>query len=161
MHPHYNKEKMGTTQPIRSKTDVKKFTDYYAVAKPNARNYCLIVLGLHTALRIGDILELRWQDVYQFAQKRYVKHLFLREKKTKKASVIALSHHVTEALETLRRQKDPQPADYIFSGAAARRHTASSRRPPAKRLARRTSAAIPCARPSATTHGSRASPPRF
>ncbi len=118
MHPHYNKEKMGTTQPIRSKTDVKKFTDYYAVAKPNARNYCLIVLGLHTALRIGDILELRWQDVYQFAQKRYVKHLFLREKKTKKASVIALSHHVTEALETLRRQKDPQPADYIFSGAA-------------------------------------------
>lgn len=109
---------MGTTQPIRSKTDVKKFTDYYATVKPNPRNYALIVLGLHTALRISDILELRWQDIYQFEKGSYAEHLFLREKKTGKSSVIALNHHVIDALEEYRTQKNPQPPDYIFSGVA-------------------------------------------
>ena len=105
---------MGTTQPIRKKTDVKKFTSYYATAKPNPRNYCLIVLGLHTALRISDILELKWQDIYRFEKNKYVEHLFLHEKKTGKTSVIALSHHVIEALEAYRTQKNPQPQEYIF-----------------------------------------------
>lgn len=109
---------MGTTQPIRSKTDVKKFTDYYATAKPNPRNYALIVLGLHTALRISDILELKWQDIYQFNKNSYAKHLFLHEKKTGKSSIIALNHHVIDALEAYRTQKNPKPEDYIFSRAS-------------------------------------------
>ena len=131
---------MGTTQPIRKKTDVKKFTSYYATAKPNPRNYCLIVLGLHTALRISDILELKWQDIYRFEKNKYVEHLFLHEKKTGKTSVIALSHHVIEALEAYRTQKIPSPRNTFSAGLrtahapfADRRHTALSGRRRAKR----------------------------
>lgn len=106
---------MGTTQPIRSKADVKKFTEYYAVAEPNPRNYCLIVFGLHTALRISDILALQWQDVYQFDKNCYALHLFLREKKTGKENIIALNQHIIDALEICRKKRSPLPTDYLFS----------------------------------------------
>lgn len=105
---------MGTTQPIRSKTDIKNFTAYYKSVKPKPRNYAMIVLGLHTALRISDILKLKWQDVYHFEKHRYVEHLNIHEKKTGKHSVIALNHHVIDALEAYRMERHPLPADYIF-----------------------------------------------
>lgn len=46
---------MGTTQPIRKEDELYSFRMYYADEKPNIRNYTLIVLGLNTALRIGDL----------------------------------------------------------------------------------------------------------
>ena len=106
---------MGTTQPIRNKTDVKNFMEYYDLIKPRPRNHALIVFGLHTALRISDILELRWQDIYQFDKQRYVDHLLVYEKKTGKPSLIALNRHVIEALDAYRILRTPLPADYIFS----------------------------------------------
>ena len=35
---------MGTTQPIRSKSELLAFRMYYRDIKPNMRNYCLIVM---------------------------------------------------------------------------------------------------------------------
>lgn len=46
---------MGTTQPIRDSRQLSQFINYYATTQPNQRNYTLIVIGLHTALRISDI----------------------------------------------------------------------------------------------------------
>lgn len=70
---------MGTTQPIREKKELKQFMDYYRNIRPNARNYVLITFGLHTALRISDILNLNWQDVYDFEKKNFRNHIFVRE----------------------------------------------------------------------------------
>ena len=53
---------MGTTQPIRKEDELYSFRMYYADEKPNVRNYTLIVLGLNTALRIGDLLSLKWSS---------------------------------------------------------------------------------------------------
>ena len=47
---------MSTTEPIRNKTDLQKFMNYYAAIQPNPRNQALILLGLYTALRIGVFL---------------------------------------------------------------------------------------------------------
>ena len=105
---------MSTTQPIRSSQDVKNLIDYYDTQKPSLRNRALIVFGLHTALRISDILNLQWQDVYQFDKNSYVPHLLVYEKKTGKASMIALSPHIISALEDYRIWKKPEKADYIF-----------------------------------------------
>ena len=82
---------MSTTQPIRNSQDVRNIIEYYDVQKPNMRNRALIIFGLHTALRISDILSLKWQDVYQFDRDMYVPHLLVYEKKTGKASMIALN----------------------------------------------------------------------
>ena len=55
---------MSTTEPIRDRKSLKKFKDYYRTQKPDPRNYALVVLGLNTALRISDILNLTYDMVY-------------------------------------------------------------------------------------------------
>lgn len=57
---------MGTTQPIRNKDELTAFRMYYKDIRPNSRNYCLIVMGLNTALRISDLLRLKWDNVYNY-----------------------------------------------------------------------------------------------
>ncbi|MBO5260250.1 MAG: tyrosine-type recombinase/integrase [Agathobacter sp.] len=105
---------MGTTQPIRTKEELKKFTDYYKTSKNNPRNYALIVFGLHTALRISDILEIRWKEVYDFEQQTFQKYLGLKEHKTGKYTNIALNPHIIEALLVLKEQTTPEPEHCLF-----------------------------------------------
>lgn len=106
---------MGTTQPIRDTKALAQFTEYYRSTRPNLRNYTLIQLGLHTALRISDLLSLQWQDIFDIAAGRCRTHISLTEKKTQKTSRIALCPPVQELLEQLYRARTPQTTDYIFS----------------------------------------------
>ncbi len=106
---------MGTTQPIKSKEELKKFMEYYHTEHPVPRNYAMIVLGLHTALRISDILNLQWKDVFDFHIQKFRTHLHVTEKKTGKQKSVALNITVTEALGNYKKQRVPQPFDYIFS----------------------------------------------
>ena len=57
---------MNTAEPIRELEELERFKNYYAYEKPNIRNYTLLCIGLNTALRISDMLMLRWGDVYDF-----------------------------------------------------------------------------------------------
>ncbi|MCI5874871.1 MAG: tyrosine-type recombinase/integrase [Clostridiales bacterium] len=107
---------MGTTQPIREKESLERFMNYYLTTHPVPRNYALITLGLHTALRISDLLLLRWIDVYDFERNCYRNHLFIHEKKTGKKNIIALNEHARNALDTLKKERqDAAPTDYIFT----------------------------------------------
>ena len=108
---------MGTTQPIREKEKLKLFLEYYQTEVPSERNLALLSLGTYTALRISDILALRWQDVYDFSQKCYREHLFVQEKKTGKHTVIALHPRLGEILERYRSTRNPKPADFVFTKA--------------------------------------------
>ena len=54
----------GTYEYNRDRKSLKKFKDYYRTQKPDPRNYALVVLGLNTALRISDILNLTYDMVY-------------------------------------------------------------------------------------------------
>ena len=88
---------MSTTEPIRSKIELKKFIAYYKSQRPNFRNYCLIQLGLNTALRINDLLHLKWKDVldehYEFR-----KYIEVIEAKTKKKKAIPINKTCQKAL---------------------------------------------------------------
>lgn len=94
---------MSTTVPIKDKEVLEKFKNYY-LKKGNYRNYTLIVIGLNTALRISDILSLKWSDVYNFSTQSFRSHVELNEKKTGKHSVIALNHSAVSALEAYKSQ---------------------------------------------------------
>ena len=76
---------MSTTSPIRKEEDLQRFRNYY-LEKGKMRNYLLIVVGLNTALRIGDVLSLQWKDVYDYKRRRFRAHLQVVEQKTGKTN---------------------------------------------------------------------------
>ena len=107
---------MSTTQPIRSTENLQDFKEYYLSKKPNPRNYTLCILGLNTALRISDILHLRWKDIYDFPREAYLSHTMLTEQKTGKINQIAMNHAIKEALDRYRSCQPEAPGedDYLF-----------------------------------------------
>lgn len=108
---------MSTTQPIKSKKDLEALKNYYLDVHPNLRNYALISIGVNTALRIGDILNLQWCDVYDFERKEYRAHLTVQEKKTGKENVIATNHNMIAALSLYKESlKEIHPVQYVFYG---------------------------------------------
>ncbi len=108
---------MGTTQPIREKEELRKFLDYYQNLHPNLRNYALVTFGLHTALRISDILNLNWGDVYDFERKCFHGHVSLKEGKTGKENIVALNCQLQRTLDRYRKSRNPKASDYIFTKA--------------------------------------------
>lgn len=85
------------TEPIRNKEDLKALADYF-LQKGQLRNYVLVILGVHTALRIGDLLQLQWQQVYNEKNQVFLSHITITEKKTGKTRKIAMNPKVLEAL---------------------------------------------------------------
>lgn len=111
---------MATTEPIREKEQLKALADYF-LAQGQLRNYVMIVMGTCTALRISDLLRLRWPDVYNAEHETMRSHISLTEHKTGKAKMIALNEQVIAALELYYPHRQ---GEYIFSN---RRGSAISR----------------------------------
>lgn len=110
---------MNTAQPIRNTEDLKKLKSYYKEQNPNVRNQVLIIIGLNTALRISDILTLKWSSVYDFDKKEFKSHIVLVEQKTGKVSTIFMNQNIrnvlTEYKEDLRaRKKKVRGEQYLF-----------------------------------------------
>lgn len=107
---------MGTTQPIKNKNDIKKLKQYFIV-NGEIRNYAIVTLGFNTSIRIGDLLNLRWGDVYYFEANRYFEHMRIIEQKTNKLTIIPLNKEVIVALDMLKeREQHIEKQDYLFKG---------------------------------------------
>ena len=110
---HTKKEEdifMSMTEPIRNKNQVKELAGYW-LKRGQLRNYALIVLGVCTALRIGDLLRLEWENVYDENCGDFRTHITITEKKTGKQKTIALHKQAVNALRLLYQQKR---GAYIF-----------------------------------------------
>ena len=94
---------MATTQPIRNKNQIRALAEYY-LRKGQLRNQVLIILGVHTALRISDLLRVKWDDVYDFELGRVLVSFTIVEKKTHKTKTIALNKTAIGALAVLAQQ---------------------------------------------------------
>jgi integrase len=88
---------VATTQPIRNKQQLRELSEYY-LKRGEIRNYFLIVMGVNTALRISDLLRLKWDDVYDFERSRVKTIITVIEKKTKKPRDIELNSKIVSAL---------------------------------------------------------------
>ncbi|GHV41122.1 integrase [Synergistales bacterium] len=88
---------MATTQPIRDINQARELANYY-LKLGKIRNYVLIVMGIHTALRISDLLRLTWDDVYDFDHCRVRESVSITEKKTGKTKVVFLNNRIASAL---------------------------------------------------------------
>ena len=88
---------MSTTQPIRKQEELDQFKEYYLRVRPNFRNHLMIALGLNTALRISDVLALKYEDLYDFDKGELRMHLTVTEGKTGKRNMIRLNDSVKRA----------------------------------------------------------------
>jgi integrase len=105
---------MAMTEPVRDKEKIKELINYYR-SRGQIRNYALIVMGIHTALRISDLLRLRWEDVYDFDRKKIRKTLSIVEKKTNRSKTIALNKNIVRALSLYTICKTLARGEYIFA----------------------------------------------
>jgi integrase len=105
---------MAVTQPIRNKQQLRAMAEHY-LKLGSLRNYVLLIAGIHTALRISDILRLRWGDVYDFTSGRVLASITITEHKTSKPKVLALHKKIATALILYASQRKPQqPDDFVF-----------------------------------------------
>jgi len=102
---------MKMTEPIRNKQQIRMLTEFY-LKRGQIRNHLLIVMGIHTALRISDLLRIRWEDVYDFKRQRIHSSLTLIEKKTGKAKTIALHPNILIALRLYTNTA--KPGKFLF-----------------------------------------------
>ena len=86
---------MQTVQPIKDKEKIEAMKKMLRAS--TLRNELLFVLGIHTGLRISDLLALKVADV--LTKKGVVDRLELREKKTKKTRSIVLSKKTCRLIE--------------------------------------------------------------
>lgn len=105
---------MSKTEPIRNLKDIQKMKEFL-LSQKRWRDYALITLGLNTALRISDLLNLQWKDVYNFHTNSFYRHTNLTEKKTQKKNTVSLNNNIIEALTLLKcHLKNISESDYII-----------------------------------------------
>lgn len=106
---------MSTTYPIKNEQKLEKFKEYFLTKKPVYRNYAMIIMGLNTAFRIGDLLNLKWKDVFNKKTSSFRNHICVVEQKTGKERIVAANTAVTEVLETLQKYFCyPGEEQYLF-----------------------------------------------
>ena len=108
---------MSAARPIRDKNELKMLENFYCTEEKNPRNNALIHIGINTALRISDLLQLKWKDIYDFDRKMFHRHIILTEQKTKKETVIAINQNALAAFQQYMKSLGRiQPEDYVFPG---------------------------------------------
>jgi Site-specific recombinase XerD len=102
---------MCTTRPIKSYGDVRKLKNYF-LEKGEYRNYLLVTVGLNTALRIRDVLSLKWSDVIE-SNKTIKKYINITETKTSKTTSIIINSSLKAALK-LYLKKVGVKSEFLF-----------------------------------------------
>ncbi len=107
---------MSATEPIRSMEVLKQFEAYYVDIKPDPRNYTMVIAGLNTAFRIGDLLKLRWKDVFDENTRHCRKHIYVIEQKTGKERIVAINKLQQQVFEQYHEIIRPlRPEEYLFT----------------------------------------------
>ena len=94
---------MAATEPIRDKNQFRQLAEHYLKRGQ---------LGARTALRISDLLRLKWGDVYDENLDDFRAHVTLTERKTGKRKTIALNKRTINALRLLKPHKR---GEFIFA----------------------------------------------
>lgn len=91
---------MSKTDPIRKKEDIIKLKKYF-LTQGNMRDYAMVSVALNTSLRISDLLQLKWGDVYDFKHNVFKDYIDIIEKKTGKRNRIIINDEAEQSLMLL------------------------------------------------------------
>ncbi len=96
---------MSLVQPIRD----KKVLDLFKreVLGRSRRDYIMVLIGINTGLRIGDIVPLKVKDVYKKT------HINIEEQKTGKRKVFPIMH-IGKEINAYIEEEGLEGQDYLF-----------------------------------------------
>lgn len=117
---NHNKGEKITVEPIRDKKKIEAMKAY--LKGKNLRNYLLFVLGLNTGLRISDLLELKYSDIFT-ENNNFREHLTIKEEKTEKTKKIKLNNTARKALKEYMSVYYLTGNDYLFKSKKGGRIT--------------------------------------
>ena len=95
---------MSTVDPIKDREDVRRLLDY--LKSQSDRDYILVLFGLHTGLRITDILNLKVKDVIDKDE------VLIIEEKREYRNEVHISKKLKREMNEYLRDRDPE--EFIF-----------------------------------------------
>jgi integrase len=104
---------MKTTEPLRNKKDIEKLKKYF-YERSEYRNYLLVIICLNSALRISDVLNIKWSDICSDNGKKIHSHIKLNEKKTGKLQSVYVNKSIKNALKLFIKNNGIH-GEYVFT----------------------------------------------
>ncbi len=101
---------MNTVSPIRDPKQIDAMKKY--LKGQNQRDYLMFMLGISSALRISDILQLKVKDVWIGRSCR--EFILLREQKTGKEKRFPITSNLDKTIKEYLFGSDYQPEDYLI-----------------------------------------------
>lgn len=106
------------TEPIKDERDIKRLLNYMISKIEHAkttikeyqayRNYMIVLIGINTAFRAEDLLQLRVKDLNGYVH--------IKENKTAKKQNFRLNKELVNQIEIYVQKYDLKPSDYLFLG---------------------------------------------
>ena len=84
---------MSVSEPIRNNKDVTALLDYYR-KRDEYRNYCFLGFGFFTALKVSDLIKIKWRDVYDFALDMFKVHIIIEKRGENRTIGLYLNKHL-------------------------------------------------------------------
>lgn len=105
---------MAKVEPIRDKKQIDALKKY--LLGWNLQYYCLINFMFNVPLRVSDILNLKWEDVYAYKRRLFNDHIAVKEKKTGKINRLILNDMAIKGLTKmyLNSLSSSTPNNFIF-----------------------------------------------
>lgn len=112
--------------PIREKSDIKKCIDYLHEKALSAtrldtqraayRDWFLFVVGINVGLRVSDLTQLKWDNIFESDMKTFVDGRNKEEQKTGKMKLICPNDYMKKVVKEYLYFSDVEPKadEYVF-----------------------------------------------
>ncbi len=108
-----DKPKPKPADSVKTLEEIEKIKKYFLDRK-EYRNYCLFIIGITTGYRIGDLLRLKFSDVFK-DYGTWKREIDIIERKTKKRRTMPISENMKTAINLYVKNKGGfLLSEYIF-----------------------------------------------
>lgn len=109
---------MKVVSPIRERKQIEMLKAY--LKSKSIRNYLYFMVGISSALRCGDILQLKVLDIWD--GKKPQEFIALNEEKTKKYKKFPVTENLAKAIKEYIKEYKPELDDFVFISRKGNKH---------------------------------------